>query len=88
MYIVHVKRYTAARARQAFSHLLDAAEKGEAVVIERRGVRFRVGVEAARGRESRGRVRIAILDPAVEDGHWTWELAPGGLEFRRRRGRR
>jgi len=35
-----MKRYTTAQARKQFAELLDAAERGQDVVIERRGVLF------------------------------------------------
>jgi antitoxin (DNA-binding transcriptional repressor) of toxin-antitoxin stability system len=84
-----VKRYTAGQARQNFSHLLDAAEKGEPVLIERHGVRFRVRAETGARRARAGRaLAIEILHPAVASGQWTWELGAKGLNFRRRRRRR
>lgn len=84
LYIVHVKRYTAAQARQNLSHVLDAAEKGESVVIERRGVRFCVRQERVPRGRPRGSLRIESLDPAVAEGRWTWEPGRSGLRFRRR----
>ena len=77
-----MKRYTAATARQQFSLLLDAAERGETVLIERRGVRFRVHTErpSAPKRTPRASV-IEIVDPAVVAGEWTWEWEPKGIRF-------
>ena len=46
MYNVRMKRYTVAQVRERLSEALDSAEAGKPVVIERRGVRFRL--EAAR----------------------------------------
>jgi prevent-host-death family protein len=83
-----MKRTTASGARQHLSELLDAAERGEQVVIERRGVQF-VLVPQRRRPPRKPRVLVEILDPAVESGQWTWEPGPGGLRFvprdRRRR---
>lgn len=86
-----MKRYTVAQARSNFSRLLDAAA-GEAVVIERRGARFRL--EADRGNQRRTMRRTAAsrsvidyLDPAVAEGRWTWGWAEGGLRFTARRRR-
>ena len=93
MYIVHVKRYSVAQARVQFSHLLDAAEAGDAVVIERRGTRFRLELEPADGRRTkraaaaRNRI-IEHVDPAVLAGEWSWEWAERGLRFVARRKRR
>lgn len=93
MYIVHMKRYSVAQARSNFSRLLDAAEAGDAVVIERRGTRFRLETDRGHtpraGRRTAGpRSIIAYVDPAVADGQWTWEWAKGGLRFAARRRRR
>ena len=86
-----MKRYSVAQARSRFSELLDEAEGGDAVVIERRGTRFRL--EAERGsRPKAGAKRklslVEYVDPAVLDGAWTWEWATGGLRFTARRKRR
>jgi antitoxin (DNA-binding transcriptional repressor) of toxin-antitoxin stability system len=90
MYIVHMKRYSVAKARSEFSHLLDAAEAGDAVVIERRGIRFRLQAEKhGNGRQkAAARSLVEYLDPAVVEGQWTWQWAAGGLRFAPRRRRR
>jgi hypothetical protein len=91
MYIVHVKRYSVAQARIHFSHLLDAAEAGDAVVIERRGTRFRLETERKRQplrRRARPPSLIEYVDPIVLQGQWTWKWAEGGLRFIARRKRR
>jgi antitoxin (DNA-binding transcriptional repressor) of toxin-antitoxin stability system len=87
-----MKRYSVAQARSHFSHLLDAAEAGDSVVIERRGTRFRLetdhgGRRAARRTAARGRI-IEHVDPAVMAGEWTWAWAEGGLRFTAGRKRR
>jgi hypothetical protein len=41
-----MRRYTAAQARQRLAEVLDTAKSGEAVVIERRGERFRVALDS------------------------------------------
>jgi antitoxin (DNA-binding transcriptional repressor) of toxin-antitoxin stability system len=88
-----MRRYSVAQARSNFSHLLDAAEAGDVVVIERRGLRFRLVAErggtrrAARGTTA-SRSMIAYIDPAVAEGQWTWEWSTGGLRFAARRRRR
>ena len=45
-----MKQYSAAAAKERFSLLLDAAERGEPVIIERSGVRFREKQIAVRER--------------------------------------
>lgn len=80
-YNVQMRRYSASEARRRIAAVLDGAERGEVVVIERKGVKFRVVID----REGPGRVPAAgkrptleIRDPAVERGNWTWRPAPGG----------
>jgi prevent-host-death family protein len=89
MYNVRMKRYTTAQARQRIAELLDAAEKGQPVVIERRGVRFVVQARRAPRRTTSRRKSIIVrLDPAVARGDWTWAWAAEGLRFATRRRRR
>ncbi len=88
MYIVHMKRYSVAQARASFSNLLDAAEAGDAVVIERRGVRFRLEAERRAGRRAPRSSVIEDVDPVVMEGEWTWKSGKDGLEFVERRRRR
>jgi len=85
MYIVHMKRYGVAQARIHFSHLLDAAEAGDAVVIERRGTRFRLAAAGRRTRHARSGTIIEHIDPDVLEGQWTWHWADGGMRFSARR---
>ncbi len=82
-----MKRYSVAQARAHFSELLDTAEAGGSVVIERRGARFRLKPERARKRCQARASIIAHVDPIVLEGRWTWELGNEGLRFvgRRRR---
>ena len=90
MYNVHaMKRYTTAQARQRFAELLDAAERGQPVVVERRGIRFVVQAERAHGRQPRRRTAlIEHVDPIVVRGEWTWRGGADGLRFAPRRRRR
>ncbi|MDP2603421.1 MAG: hypothetical protein Q8S00_12635 [Deltaproteobacteria bacterium] len=77
-----MKRFTTATAKQRFSLLLDAAERGESVVIERRGVRFLVQPERQTiSKKTRRKPVIEIVDPAVAKGIWQWEWKPDGLRF-------
>jgi len=88
MYNVHVKRYTVAQARQRLAEAIDSAENGEPVIIERRGVRFRLEAVRPRRRSARRVPLLDILDPAVSSGNWTWSLNAGRLRFKRRARRR
>lgn len=77
-----MRRYTSSELRSRLAEVLDAAERGEGVVIERRGVRFALRAERrTSARRSRRRSLIEALDPAVADGQWTWAWGPGGLQF-------
>jgi len=80
-----VKQYTTANAKQKLSILLDAAERGESVIIERRGVRFRVQREGHTSRKrTSGRPVIEIVDPAIAQGQWQWQWKANGLHFSKR----
>jgi antitoxin (DNA-binding transcriptional repressor) of toxin-antitoxin stability system len=80
-----VKRYTVAQVRERLAAALDEAEQGVPVFIERKGVRYRLSLDTPKtaGR-SRGRSRIETLDPAIEQGAWTWNWTGEGMRFRRR----
>ena len=88
--LARMKRYTTVQAKQQFSRLLDAAEQGEAVIIERRGVRFRVRTERQAAPKNTSRLpMIEIVDPAVVAGNWTWDWKADRLQFASvKRGRR
>ena len=75
-----MKRYTVSQARMRMAEVLDHAEGGESVLIERRGVHFKI-VPAAAPRAKKALVRIKILDPTIEACDWTWTWEPGGLTF-------
>ncbi|HVZ74597.1 MAG TPA: type II toxin-antitoxin system prevent-host-death family antitoxin [Polyangia bacterium] len=75
-----MKRYTVSEARMKIAEVLDEAERGEEVLIERRGIRFRI-LASERPRAKRPLVKIRILDPAIEAGDWTWKWGPGGFTF-------
>jgi len=84
-----MKRYSAAAARQQLSHLLDAAEQGEGVVIERRGVQFTLATVGAKKRSKARKASLVVsVDAAVARGQWSWDLGPAGLEFSARRARK
>jgi antitoxin (DNA-binding transcriptional repressor) of toxin-antitoxin stability system len=82
-----MKRYTVAQVRERLAEALDQADAGVPVLIERRGVRYRITTEANRAPVSRRKARIDILDPAVADGQWTWAWTAEGLTFTDRRER-
>ena len=80
-----MKRYTVAQVRERLAEALDEADAGVPVVIERRGVRYRITADVGRPRAARRQARIDILDPAVAEGQWTWEWRAEGLAFTGRR---
>ena len=89
VYYVHVmKGMKVAEARARFGEILDEAEKGNPVVIERRGVRFRLTAEQPRTPRRTPPVLFEAVDPSVLDGQWSWETGPAGLTFAPRRKRR
>lgn len=76
-----MKHLKVAEARARFGEVLDEAEKGAEVVIERRGVRFRVVADQPEATRTAGQVLFDTLDPDVLSGQWTWKAAPAGLTF-------
>ncbi len=81
------KLYTVSQVRERLSDALDEAERGFEVFIERRGARYRLSRAPARARRPAGKrkPRIDVLDPAIDDGNWTWAWTPGRMAFRPRR---
>ena len=79
------KRYTVVQARERLSTVLDEAEQGVPVIIERRGVRYQVSVVAASRSRRKAGARIEVLDPAVDEGRWSWTLGADGTTFRSRK---
>jgi len=81
MYTVHMARYSASEARRQFFELLDAAERGEEVILDRKGIRFRLVVEPNQVVEPPTSPLI-IDDPDVLSGEWTWVSdGRGQLQF-------
>ena len=84
MYNVHMKRYTVSHVRERLSDALDEAERGQTVIIERKGVRYRLSVETKRQTAAKSQPAIEVLDAAVAEGDWTWNWTAAGLKYRRR----
>jgi antitoxin (DNA-binding transcriptional repressor) of toxin-antitoxin stability system len=81
-----MKRYSVAQARMRMAEVLDGAERGESIVIERQGIRFQV--LASKPRPARKRAPLLeIVDPAVAAGDWTWSEGPSGWTFTPRKAR-
>ena len=83
-----MKGFTVAEARARFGDLLDDAEQGRTVLIERRGVRFVLQAEPPASPRRSAAPLFEWLDPAVDDGQWRWDLTSRGATFRPRRARK
>lgn len=84
-----MKHLKVAEARARFGEILDEAERGVPVFIERRGVRFKVSAEPAEPSHKAARSDpFSYVDPAVMTGNWSWKLGPKGLAFIARRPRK
>jgi hypothetical protein len=85
VYNVHMKKYTVALVRERLSEALDRADRGEPVLIVRRGVTYRLSVERPPTYRKARAPQIEILDRAVDAGQWTWDWSDGQLQFRARK---
>jgi antitoxin (DNA-binding transcriptional repressor) of toxin-antitoxin stability system len=86
MYNVHgMKKYSVSRLRERLAEALDEVDRGGTVVIERRGIVYRLSRVIEKGRPKQRKALIDILDPSVAEGDWTWDLTSTGLRFRGRR---
>jgi prevent-host-death family protein len=84
MYSVMSQYLKVSEARARFGEILDAAETGAPVTIERRGVLFKLVAEKQRSRVARTAL-FAFVDPAVSTGQWSWKTGRRGLAFAPRR---
>jgi antitoxin (DNA-binding transcriptional repressor) of toxin-antitoxin stability system len=82
-----MKHLTVREARARFGEILDDAEKGTPVVIERRNVRFRLVAEPTPRSRKRRAPLFDVVDEAVAAGQWSWTSSAKGLTFRPRRKR-
>jgi hypothetical protein len=82
-----MKRYTSSQVRERLADVLDAAERGEEVVIERRGVRYFIRAERAKPATRARKPLVDVVDPAVAAGEWTWTWKADGLAFSSKRRR-
>jgi prevent-host-death family protein len=76
-----MKHLKVAEARVRFGEILDEAEKGEPVFIERRGVRFRVVAEPRSRARAPKPSLFEFVHREVAAGQWTWTADAGGLRF-------
>ena len=82
-----MKHLKVSEARAQFGEILDNAEKGLPVIIERRGVRFAVVVDKPSAPATAAPL-FAHVDPDVLSGQWTWKPKKAGLTLAPRRKRR
>lgn len=80
-----MKKYTVALVRERLADALDEADRGLPVIIERRGVRYRLARELPRRRRTVRAPRLDVLDRSIVEGQWTWDQTAAGLRFRGRR---
>jgi antitoxin (DNA-binding transcriptional repressor) of toxin-antitoxin stability system len=81
-----MKRYTVSQVRERLADALDEAERGVPVVIERKGVRYILAREVRKPpAPGTGTPDIEILDPALDEGQWTWTWGRGGVKFSAKR---
>ena len=77
-----MKIYSVSLARARLADLLDAAENGERVFIERRGIRHAITVAEPAAKWTGRRPRLEIVDEDVESGAWSWTWQSNGVRFR------
>ena len=87
MYIM-AKRFLVAEARARFGEILDEADQGETVIIERWGVQYTLQRDAREPEQVSPRSIFTWVDPAVMSGQWTWTPTKKGLRFTPRRPRK
>ncbi|MBI1815441.1 MAG: type II toxin-antitoxin system prevent-host-death family antitoxin [Deltaproteobacteria bacterium] len=73
-----MKQYTVSTLRESLAGALDRAERGEPVIIARRGRRFRLVADAPNRPSARAKAFFQVTDPRLLEIGWTWEwTAPG-----------
>ena len=76
-----MKRYSVAVVRERLAEALNEVDRGVPVIIERRGVRYRLTREPLQPRKTAAPSVIEHADADVVTGQWSWDWASGGLEF-------
>lgn len=82
-----MKALRVAEARARFGEVLDRAEQGDDVFIERNGVRFLVKVEKTAAPVAHAPLFTKVHRDVV-GGQWSWSLSERGLRFRARKAAR
>jgi hypothetical protein len=76
-----MKKYSVALVRERLADALNEVDRGVPVVIERRGVRYRLTREAQPIVKTTRKPVIEQADADVLAGDWSWEWSAGGLQF-------
>jgi hypothetical protein len=76
-----MKALNVAEARAKFGSMLDEAERGETVMIERRGVRFYLVPDSSTTTSVRRRPVLSYVHPDVMAGDWTWTAGAKGIKY-------
>jgi hypothetical protein len=76
-----MKRYPVSVARERLADVLDAADAGEGVIIERRGVQYEIRTKKRTTSRREPAPVITAADRAVTGGEWTWNMGENGLTF-------
>jgi hypothetical protein len=79
MYLM--RRYTVAVLRERLAEALNEVDRGVPVLIERRGVRYRLTRETKKAPGPRRKPVITQVDSDVAAGQWTWDWTPAGIQF-------
>ncbi len=79
-----MKQYSVSELRENLAGALDRAERGEPVVISRRGRRFRLVADTADRSKARPSAFFKVTDPELLDSGWTWEWTPARRQMRLR----
>ncbi len=73
-----MKQYSVSDLREHLAGAFDRAERGEPVIIARRGRRFRIVADAPSGPRARTKAFFQVTDPRLLETGWSWEwTAPG-----------
>jgi prevent-host-death family protein len=83
-----MKQYSVSELREQLASVLDRAERGEPVIIARRGRRFRIVTEAPSRGRTRAKAFFQVTDPRLLETGWTWAWTAPGHQMRLRATRR
>jgi hypothetical protein len=82
-----MKHYSVAVVRERLAEALNEVDRGVPVIIERRGVRYRLTREPQPAARSGRKPVIGHVDAEVLGGEWSWDWTPEGLGLRPKTGR-